>query len=431
MRCCCSPKWDSGISKRCSPWSPAIEAAPPDFLESTWRRSFANSRGVLAATQGSSVMANSGFKIIDSDMHVIEPPDLWSRYIEPRYRERAPRGIAVVPRDLRVEVDGVRMPNLTPRIGHANPRSLRALDRSFRKQAEAYAEPIARSFDAVSQLHAMDNEGLDIAVLFPSRGLFAVAMDRMEPEFAAAIASAYNDWLADFRRESPERLVGVGMIAPHDVPSAVVEAHRCVKDLGFKGIFVRPNLVNGRRFHDPEYDPLWGALEELNVPICFHEGEGPALQQVGDIFESHMMRHTCCHPMEMMLAMVSMIGGGVLERFPRLRAAFLEANCSWVPWLLWRFAQHYAWTGREEHPELKRTPVEYFRDQCFVSVECDEEPARLMAESLGDDNIVFSTDYPHPDAKYPKAVSAFLNLPLAEASMRKILWDNCARLYAL
>src|SRR5262245_13603827 len=150
-------------------------------------------------------MANRGFKIIDSDMHVIEPPDLWSRYIEPRYRERAPQGIAVVPRDLRVEVEGIRMPNLTPRIGRANPRSIRALDRAFRAQAEAYAEPIARSFDAVSQLQAMDNEGLDIAVLFPSRGLFAVAIDRMEPEFAAAIARAYNDWLADFRRESPDR----------------------------------------------------------------------------------------------------------------------------------------------------------------------------------------------------------------------------------
>jgi uncharacterized protein len=376
-------------------------------------------------------MANSGFKIIDSDMHVIEPPDLWSRYIGPGYRDRAPRGIAVVPRDLRMEVEGVRMPDLTPRIGRINPLTRRAMDRSFRERAEAYAEPVARNFDALSQVHAMDNEGLDVAVLFPSRGLFAVAIDGMDPGLAAAIARAYNDWLADFQRESPKRLVGVGMIAPHDVTAAALEARRCVNDLGFKGIFVRPNLVNGRNFHDPYYDPLWAALEELNVPICFHEGEGPALRQVGDTFESHMMRHTCCHPMEMMLAMVSMIGGGVLERFPRLRVGFLEGNCSWVPWLLWRFGEHHEWTGREEHPDLKRKPVEYFKDQCFVSIECDEEPAALLAAWLGDDNIVFSTDYPHPDAKYPRAVTTFLDLPLSENSKRKILWDNCARLYGL
>jgi predicted TIM-barrel fold metal-dependent hydrolase len=121
----------------------------------------------------------------------------------------------------------------------------------------------------------------------------------------------------------------------------------------------------------------------------------------------------------------------VLARFPKLKVAFLEGNGSWLPFWLWRLDEHWANPGRYEYPALTLKPSEYFHRQCFVSVECEETPARQAVEACGADCFVFSTDYPHYDTKYPEATAYFLKLPLAEESKRKILWDNCVRLYDL
>src|SRR5581483_4182674 len=130
-------------------------------------------------------------------------------------------------------------------------------------------------------------------------------------------------------------------------------------------------------------------------------------------------------------AAVSLTAGGVLERFPRLRVALLEGNCAWAPWLFHRLDEHWEWVGRYEAPELRRKPSEYFRTNCFLAVEADERPVAHYVEWFGDDNLVFSTDYPHADSKYPHAVDAFFRLPLSPASQRKILWENWARLYGI
>ena len=192
---------------------------------------------------------------------------------------------------------------------------------------------------------------------------------------------------------------------------------------------MRPNRVNGRNWFDPYYDPLWAELDSLDIAVGFHEGGHVDLPQAGTEFETWMMNHTCTHPMGMMLATVSFTAGGILERFPGLKVAFLEANCSWVPWWLWRLDEHYEHRGKYASPDLKLKPSEYFKRQCFVSVECDEETARYVADCGYEDNVVFSTDYPHDDSKYPRAVEFFLELPLTKRTKKKFLWDNCARLY--
>ena len=111
-----------------------------------------------------------------------------------------------------------------------------------------------------------------------------------------------------------------------------------------------------------------------------------------------------------MLGLGSFIMGGILERHPKLNVAFLEANCSWVPWLLWRMDESYELEGDVCTPELTMEPSAYFRRQCYVSVEPDEIPARHMIADFGNDRLVFSTDYPHGDSRYPKAVESFLEL---------------------
>lgn len=169
-------------------------------------------------------------------------------------------------------------------------------------------------------------------------------------------------------------------------------------------------------------------------PVGFHEGVACRMPTVGDDRfggDHFSLQHACSHAMEQTLAVEAMTLGGVLARFPRLRVAFLEGNGSWLPFWLWRLDEHWANPGRYENPELALRPSEYFRRQCWVSVECEETPAPAAVEQCGTDCFVFSTDYPHYDTKYPEATAHFLKLPLSEEAKRKILWDNCARLYQL
>src|SRR5215831_16665416 len=326
-------------------------------------------------------MLQGRFKVLDSDIHIIEPPDLWPRYIDPAFRDQAPIGLTEDEGDLRLAHDGK---------GWGRVAGVDA-DRNRRRQGKNYA----------------------------------LNQQRWKPY-------AENDWLHDFGQENPERLLGAGMISPFDVNDAVAEARRCVREYGFRAMFLRPNEVNGRNWHDPYYEPLWTALEELEVPLGFHEGSGSQLRQVGEQFGANtMLKHIYSHPVEQMLTAGAFCAGGILERHPRLRVAFLEGNCSWVPFLLWRMDEHWEWLGDVYAKELTMAPSEYFKRQCFVSVECDEEPVKHVIDAIGDDRIVFSTDFPHSDSKFPQAVESFLQLPISEASKKKILWDNCAAYYGL
>ena len=382
-------------------------------------------------------MAKDGFKVIDSDMHVIEPRDLWQRYMSPKFRDRAPVGTDFGPRDIGLLVDcGVPPPSAAD-----TAHWVEMLNAHMSTQGDAYRESIRRGWDAKSQLDAMDREGIDVAVLFPSRGLGAVALDSSEsgaersisPELATDIARAYNDWLADFCAEDPKRMYGAAMLAPHDVDAAVLELRRCVRDFDFRSVFLLPGWVNERPWHDPHYDRLWAECQDLDVVVSFHGGftDGSGADYGQGFRKSLLMWHTFSHSLGPMAALVSLIGGGVFDRFPRLRAAFLEGNCSWAPWLIYRLEDHYEdYIGKYEIT-LERRVSEYFLENCWVSVEADERPADLYIERFGDDNVVFSTDYPHADAKFPHAVDKFLTLPISDESKRKFLWDNTARLYRI
>ena len=370
-------------------------------------------------------MSKNGYRIIDSDIHLREPQDLWQRYVPSPFRDDAPKHVPVSPGAARkhMVVAGKPVPpdrDDTARMSWAGQH----------ENDRRYDEEKIRDWDNVSLLKALDREGIDRAVVFPTMGLYAIATNSISGPLAHAIARGYNDWLTEYIAIDRKRLTGVAIIPPHDVQLAVKETRRAIKDLGFKGVFVRPNPYMGRNWHDEYYDPLWAALEELDAPVCFHEANAPDLPFAGDRFEEVFLQHIACHPLEQMLAMTSVIGGGVLERFKRLRVAFLEGNCSWLPKLFWRLDGHFEHRAKYQAPYLKKKPSEYFAEgRCFVAVDCDESPAKYVVDAVGDDTLVFSTDYPHSDSKYPQAVDEFLKLDLPESSKRKILWDNCQRLY--
>ena len=373
-----------------------------------------------------------GFKVMDSDMHIIEPPDLWQRYIESEFKDQAPRGTTKSVADL-----GMVGPDGTP--WGRNPKNVQHLGQnrrrghSFARNQERFKPYEDMGWTGDTQLRAMDEEGIDVAVIYPSRGLFALTVPDLDPRLAAAIARAYNNWLYDFCAPDRQRLVGAGMISPFDVNDAVTEARRCVPELGFRGVFLRPNLVHGRNWHDPYYEPLWSTLEALGIPIGFHEGDTAALPHVGEQFgDNTMLSHTFSHPVEQMLAAASFCGGGILARHPTLRAAFLEGNCSWLPFFLWRLDEHWERVGDVHAPELTMPPSAYWKRQCFASVEADEEPVKYTIDYLGNSKgLVFSTDFPHGDSKFPESIDRFLQLDISEAAKRRILWDNCAAYYGI
>ncbi len=138
------------------------------------------------------------------------------------------------------------------------------------------------------------------------------------------------------------------------------------------------------------------------------------------------------HQFEAMNGVVSMITNGVYERFPRLRVAYMEAGCGWLPSWLHRLDEHLELAGEREFPELTMSAHDYFKRNCWISTECEDPFVSDVMRWLGDDHIVFETDFPHPDSKYPHATDEFLALlpdQITADSKRKILWDNAVDLY--
>jgi len=176
------------------------------------------------------------FVVCDADMHVMEPADLWQRYMTPEYRHAAPVGMTELKRDIRVKVKS----QVLLRAGPVRPLKERGGSGiGWRPDQEAaYGEAEARGWDAQAQLDAMDREGVDLTVLFPTRGLFTLGIDSteqigadgLEPSFATAIARAYNDWLHDHCQLAPDRLYGAAKVAPHDIAGAAEETRRCVEE---------------------------------------------------------------------------------------------------------------------------------------------------------------------------------------------------------
>ena len=197
-------------------------------------------------------MARKGFKVLDSDMHIIEPPDLWQRYIDPEFKDQAPRGLTETVGDLRlIGPDGKPW----GRDAVAVRDQQRGRGQSFAQNQIRFKPYEERGWTGEVQLGAMDEEGIDVAVIYPSRGLFALTIPDMDPRLAAAVARGYNNWLYDFCQADHTRLIGAGMISPFDIEDAVSETRRCVQELGFRGVFLRPNLVHNRTWHDPYTSP--------------------------------------------------------------------------------------------------------------------------------------------------------------------------------
>ncbi|MFB2920609.1 amidohydrolase family protein [Aerosakkonema funiforme] len=357
----------------------------------------------------------NGYRIIDADSHIYEPVDMWKQYLEPAFKNFAPSP------DMKINGEEI-VNQISAQVRmEGNKQILQAHPRSF-----------FNSFNPESHVQAMMQMGIDISFIYPTYGLWLLAIDTMTPQLAGAFTRAYNNWLRDFCSYNPEILRGVGAINLHAPEEMVSELLRIV-NFGWKAVFLRPNPVKGRLLSNPAYEPFWTKCEELGIAIGIHEGTHSRLPTTGgDRFHTRFAMHACSHPMEQMMALLALIEGGVLERHPKLKVGFLESGCGWLPYWLWRLDEEYKNLHWEVGDNVKMKPSEYFRRQCFIEIEPSEPYLPQIIEYIGSDNLLFGSDYPHMDHQ-PDIVEQAVALEeqLPRKIVQNILWDNPVRFYRL
>jgi len=275
------------------------------------------------------------------------------------------------------------------------------------------------------RLQVLDDEGIDAAVLYPSVGLMFGLLEH--PDIAAALCTAYNDWLARYCATDAKRLIGVALLPQHDPRLAADELERAVVNHGFVGGVMRPNRIGGRTVDHPDFDVLWDKAQRLDVPVSLHEAYLAGIDTIGlDRMSSYAGCHIVSHVFEQMAAMVNVTLAGIFQRFPRLRVGFLEAGCGWAP----------TWTDRiEEHYELAPgdyrggNPEGVLNTRSWLTFEIEEPGLAAALEQGWADNVMFASDYPHHDAVYPGAVKCVKERGLGEELERKVLADNALAFY--
>jgi uncharacterized protein len=341
-----------------------------------------------------------GLRILDADAHVVEPGTLFAEWCPP--------GRAVMD-----------LPPTTP----------------FQLCGDStlLADQLEHGFDAPSYLRAMDAQGIDAAVLYPSMGLFVPHLPELDGRGSAAACSAYNEWVAGYCATDTRRLAGMGVVPQRDPALAAAEVRHAAA-LGLPGVIVRPNHVADVYLDDAAFDPLYDALEETGLVLGVHEALGVRAPTIGrDRFDGFAARHACSHPLEQMTAAVALLLGGVLERHEQLRVAFLESGTGWLPYWLARLDEHREWMEGTECAGLSLTPSEYFARQCVISSDPEDTLTAFVIATVGADHVMWASDFPHPDAHYPDALDVFAAglAGTGPGERRAVLWDTPARFYRL
>jgi predicted TIM-barrel fold metal-dependent hydrolase len=343
---------------------------------------------------------HDGGRVLDADAHVVEPGDLFAPWSPPG------RAIMDLPPTTPVQLCG---------------------------DSTLLADQLEHGFDAPSYLRAMDAQRIDAAVLFPSMGLFVPYLPELDAEGSAAACRAYNEWIADYCATDPQRLAAVGVV-PQRAPSLAAAEVAHAAELGLAGVLVRPNHVGDVYLDDGAYDPFYDELAQRGLVLGVHEALGVRAPTIGrDRFDGFAARHACSHPLEQMAAATAILLGGVCERHPELRVAFLESGTGWLPYWLARLDEHHEWLHDTECAGLSLRPSEYFARQCVISSDPEDTLASFTIQRVGADHVMWASDFPHPDAAFPDALDEFLNhlAPIDRAGLGQILWDTPVGFYRL
>jgi hypothetical protein len=291
----------------------------------------------------------------------------------------------------------------------------------------------AGAADLDVRLADMDTEGIDVQVLYGGLVIGLTSYD--DAGFAVDVARAYNDWLlGKVCGHAPSRLKGVAVVPLQDVVRSVREVER-VAGLGAVAVTVPP-VLGSRNLDDPELLPFFAACASADLAVAVHSAPGMNLPLPGaERFDNYAQVHCLSFPVDQMVALTALAMGGVLDRFPTLRVAFLESGVGWVPYFVHRMHEHHE-KRPELLPALRTDPREIVeRGQCYFSFEAEEPLLATYVEHLGDASLVYASDYPHWDSDFPGTVEEVrrraATAGLDDGSVDRILGANAARLYGL
>lgn len=334
------------------------------------------------------------FRIIDGDAHLMDNAEVtYKPYLPEPYRSRTGPYFGYFGWDIWIR-GSLGKPNTDP-------------------------ETYCRDFDA---------EAIQFGTAYPSNAL-SIGLVR-ELDLAVALARAYNDWAHDFGEAAHKRIKAAAVVTPQVVPEAVKEMRRAVTQLGAVAVMMPTYVSPGLDLGQPQFDPIYAEAEELGVPVAFHATANVSQGNVR--FHKYLGVHMVSHPFEQMISIISIISNGVLDRFPKLKVAFLEAGVGWVPYWMDRFDEKYHARKSEMEP-LKMLPSEYIKaNRCYFTCECEESALPLMISRFGDECIMYASDYPHWDTEWPNTARPIIQRKdLTEKSKERILAANALAFYGL
>ena len=378
--------------------------------------------------------------VVDTDTHLTEPRDLWTARAPAKYADRVPRVEDVDGRPTWV-FDGLVM-------GPAGGSSAVARDggkllgMSF--IGNSYDEVHQGAHDLDARLQVMDELGIWAQIVYPNTVGFGGQrfLEQQDETLRLLAVELYNDASAEMQERSGNRMFGMAIMPWWDIDLSVAEIRRA-HAMGIRGINcgTGPHLYGLPDLSQPEWDPMWRTCAELEMPVNFHIGASTdTMGWFGSSpWPSHDMNTKLAIGSAMMYlsnasVMANLIFGGVLERHPTVQFVSVESGVGWIPF----FLQSLDYQLQQSTPgvygtKLSLTPTEYFKRQMHACFWFEDAGVPEAIAMLGDTNVMFETDYPHPTCLYPDSLpqTASLMERLPEVTRRRIMSENAIRLYRL
>ena len=374
----------------------------------------------------------SNYRIISSDSHVFELPDLWESRIEAKFRDRAPRIHREEDGDWWY-CDGKKLTGAG--FGFAGAQTGRRFEEAEKlTHGDSFENIRPGGYIPEEQIKDMDLDGVDVSILYPTAGLQLYKIP--DGLLLTAVFRTYNNWVAEFCAAYPNRLKGIAMINIDDVNEGTADLENCANQ-GFVGAMIPVYPPKARRYDSPEYDRFWSAAEDLEMPLSLHvatnrfgsgenDGSEPEGARVGIAPNQDFFPRT---------SISDMILSGVFERFPKLQVGSVEHELCWAPFFLSRLDYTYDQQGfgREGYrfkEDMK--PSDYFHRNVFLGFQEDDLGIRLR-DIIGVDSLQWGSDYPHMESTFPRSQEILeeILVDCTEEEKAKIAGGNAARVYRI
>lgn len=343
------------------------------------------------------------YELVSTDSHLEVSPDMWRPYVDKEFRDYTPKVVK-----LDNGGDGWLMPGSDIPFNLGLNFSAGRGWQNLKPTGVSYSEGLVGAGDAEQRLREMDQDGIDAEVLFPAvSGQRTLDSGAIPPEAYIAICQGYNNWLSEFAKTDPDRLLGAALMPTSGVDDAVAEMRRVATLPGIKCVILH-QWPNGSGGPEPDDDKFWAAALELNMPITAHVswGTGPAADkmtpQVAGLTNFAPINAMMTKGMSNAYAPMQMITARVFDRFPTLQMFIAEIAAGWIPYFMERsddeYMRHRYWAGIE----MDHEPSYYLKNNFHWGIWIDHVALRLR-DLIGVEHMQWSTDFPHVVTDWPNS----------------------------